>query len=440
MSIQVANVRLRRWQAAIVVLLFSGYAGYYFCRANISVATPLLIAEMHAHGISVEEATLRIGGLVSLGTLAYALGKLFLAGTGDFFGGKRNFLLGMLGAIAFTVVFALGGGLPIFTFAWIGNRLIQSIGWAGMVKVSSKWFSYSSYGTVMAILSLSYLVGDAVTRSAMGALIGIGFGWRTLFLLAATALGVLFLVNLLVLKESSSALDLPEPEVSPINVFGKSGSEDRPVDLRALLEPLLRNSSFWIVCILSFGTTLVRGTFDEWTPTYFISASGFSVAQAASYSALFPAAGAVSVLVAGWLSDRAGENGRARILFVGLALAACSLAALALLPKGSGMLAVLLVGAVAVFMIGPYSYLAGAMALDFGGRKGGAVSSGIIDGVGYLGGALSGVTVARVALSFGWSGAFFALAAVTALAAIAASILVGKRNRSMGLKYSELTR
>jgi OPA family glycerol-3-phosphate transporter-like MFS transporter len=85
----------------------------------------------------------------------------------DLFSGRNNFLGGMAGAILFTLLFAIGGGFPIFTLAWIGNRIFQSAGWVGLVKVSSRWFSYSIYGTVMGVLSLSYLFGDAAAREAM---------------------------------------------------------------------------------------------------------------------------------------------------------------------------------------------------------------------------------------------------------------------------------
>ena len=129
-------------------------------------------------------------------------------------------------------------------------------------------------------------------------------------------------------------------------------------------------------------------------------------------------------LIAGWLSDRLGPGGRGRVAFVGLALAAVTLTLIGLLPKGSGMLAAALIVAVALFNTGPYSYLAGAMALDFGGRTGSAYASGIIDGVGYLGGALAGVGTARLALAYGWGGAFFSLAAVTGATAVLAAVLV----------------
>src|SRR4029077_10901474 len=81
------------------------------------------------------------------------------------------------------------------------------------------------------------------------------------------------------------------------------------------------------------------------------------------------------------------------------------------------------IGVIAFCLLGPYSYLAGAFALDFGGREAGASSSGIIDGVGYLGGALAGDSVARLSVAFGWRGVFVALAIVSALSALAAGYL-----------------
>ena len=74
-----------------------------------------------------------------------------------------------------------------------------------------------------------------------------------------------------------------------------------------------------------------------------------------------------------------------------------------------------------IVIVGPYSYFAGAMALDLVGKHGAATSSGIIDGIGYLGGVLSGDAVARISLASGWQGAFIVLGAVTAFSSLAAA-------------------
>ena len=421
--------KLIAWQGLTIALLFTGYAGYYLCRSDFSVSLPLIIDELAAHGMSPDEAKIRLGSIASIAVLAYAIGKFFLGGAADFLGGRRNFLMGMGGSVVFTLLFSLGGGMPVFTLAWIGNRVVQSTGWAGLVKISSRWFSYSSYGAAMGVISLSYLFGDAAARRFMGFIIAEGLGWRTVFQVAAGTLFVIFVMNLLLLRESRKQVGLDEPEVNPLNLFGEEGNDPAPKSLRDLLGPLFRSPAFWLVCLLSLGTTLVRETFNTWTPTYFHQV-GYSEAQAASMSAVFPLFGGVAVLLTGFLSDRIGRGGRAAIIFYSLLASSGALFALGSLGASSSHgVPAFLVGLIGFLVIGPYAYLAGAIALDFGGQHGSATSSGIIDGVGYLGGILAGDSMARVSVMFGWRGAFLTLAGVALVSSGAAALFLAGQRR-----------
>jgi sugar phosphate permease len=414
---------LRRQQVKLIALLFGGYGALYFCRADLSVGAPLIVDQLGRLGVSHDDAVVHLGTIASFGVLAYALGKLFLGGLGDFWGGRVSFLIGLAGATAFTLLFALGSTIPLFTIAWFGNRLTQSIAWAGLIKVSSKWFDYSSYGSVVGILSISYLVGDAAARQSMGMLIARGFDWQVLFYYAAAVTGVLLVSNWLLLRESRLDAGYPEAKPNPLNLF--SESESRPQSVEALLLPLLRSRAFVIICVLSLGCTIIRETFNIWTPVYLRDYLGYTSGNAAGMSAVFPAVGAVSVLVSGWLSDRLGANGRALLLFIGLAgTAAALLLLMSMRSSASGSLpAVITIGAIAFCLLGPYSYLGGAFALDFGGKQASAAASGIIDGVGYLGAVAAGDSVARMSVAVGWRGVFIALAAVSALAALGAAYL-----------------
>ena len=409
-------------QVRTIVLLFAGYAACYYCRADLSVATPLLVEELGKRGVQHGEALVRLGSITSFGVLAYALGKLFLTGLGDYWGGRRNFLIGVGGATVFTVMFGLSGTLPLFTIAWVGNRLTQSLGWAGLIKVSSKWFNYTSYGTIIGILSVSYLVGDALARQQMGLLIAHGYGWRALFLFAALVAGTTFLASFFFLRESRIAEGHPPATPNPLNLF--AASETSPAGVWALLRPLVRSRAFLLVCLLSFACTIIRETFNTWTPEYLRDQLGFSMSRSATSSAIFPAVGVVSVLACGWLSDRLGLNGRSLLMLLGLTGTAAALLVLTGVHSKSPdtVLPILTIGVVALCLLGPYSYLGGAFALDFGGKQASAASSGIIDGIGYLGGVLAGDTVARVARAFGWEGVFAALAVISAIAAACAAI------------------
>ncbi len=219
---------LRVRQAIVIALLFGGYASLYFCRADLSVATPLLAKELVGRGLSYDDALVRIGGITSLGILAYALGKPFIGGLGDYWGGRVNFLVGLAAATLCTVLFALSGALPLFTLTWFLNRLGQSGAWAGLLKVSSRWFDYSSHGAIIGVLSLSYLIGDAVAREWMGRLIAQGYGWRSLFALAAAVAGTMLIANFIFLRESRVAAGHGDTVANPLNVFGRS--QARPDD------------------------------------------------------------------------------------------------------------------------------------------------------------------------------------------------------------------
>ena len=414
---------LRIAQCRTLLLLFFGYASCYFCRSNLSVATPLLVDELGRRGVSHADAIVSIGSMASLGVFAYAMGKWFLTSLGDYWGGKRNLLIATGGATLFTLLFASGSTLPLFTFAWVGNRLTQSIGWSALVKVSSKWFNYSRYGTIVAILTCSYLVGDAAARESMGLLLHYGVTWRGLFLFGAGVAGCMFLANLLFLRESRVDEGHAEAEANPRNVF--AAATTGPSNYLTLVLPLLRSRAFLMVCLLGFATTMVRETFNTWTPVYLRDFLGYGVSRAAILSAIFPGVGAVSVLLAGWASDRLGRNCRALLLALGLLATAVALLILTgLRPASAGVvLPVAMIGVVAFCLLGPYAFLPGAFALDFGGKRAGAAASGLVDGTGYLGGVLAGTVMARLSVAFGWGGVFLTLAAVSALAAIGAGYL-----------------
>ncbi len=110
------------------------------------------------------------------------------------------------------------------------------------------------------------------------------------------------------------------------------------------------------------------------------------------------------------------------LLLVGLLLASLVLMALSLnAGHGSRVWPVVLVAAVAFLTLGPYSFLAGAIALDFGGKQGSGTASGLIDGAGYLGGVLAGDGMARISVTMGWNKAFLTLAVIAFLSGITAA-------------------
>jgi OPA family glycerol-3-phosphate transporter-like MFS transporter len=402
--------RRRRWENTTVATLFSGYAGYYVCRSNLSVAGPLMLDELGPQGFDKAD----FGAIASFGVVAYAGGKVLNGILADRVGGRALFLGGMFGSVAMTVAFGLAGSFAAFAAIWALNRLFQSMGWVALVKVSAAWFPVERLATIMGLLSASFLIGDAIARGFLGLVVEAGAGWRGVFQTAAGTLLVIALIALATLRASPTRVGLDEPAAPPRNVFGQAGSEVR-LPLRELLRPLLESPIFWLMCAVNFGLTLLRETFNTWNPIFLHEVAGFEAGSAGIASLVFPAVGGVAAIVAGRLSDLPGQS-PARVAVPFLVLLVGTLAALAFIPlDGRPVLALLLLAATAFFLIGPYSFMTGVMAIDLGGKAGSATVAGLVDAAGYVGGIASGWGVGQLAQAYGWTTAFGCLAVVGAV-------------------------
>ena len=426
-----SNPNLKRWQWITAGSLFTGYAAYYICRSNLSVATPLLLAEYADRGLTKEG----MGLIASAGVATYAIGKVINGLLADRLGGRPLFLGGLFASIACTIIFAASGnlwalaGVTVFAAIWAANRLFQSTGWVALVNISSRWFPVSRHATVMAFLSCSFLAGDAATRAYLGGVIRLGetqdtldflADWRAVFLIAAGTSAVIGLALTRLLKPTPADIGFEEPSANPTNIFGDTEQTNIRVPLAELLRPLMRSPLFWTVCLTNFSLTLIRETFNFWTPTFLAEEALLSPGQAAAASLSFPLVGAAAALIAGGLSDRlGGRHGRVMVPSVcGLIVSLGLLGSLNL--TGRPIMAISLVCMVSFFLLGPYSYLSGVMALDIGGKHGSGTVSGLSDAAGYGGAILSGYTIGILAERFGWSAAFLSLCGIALLGLLAA--------------------
>ena len=407
-----------KWQRITLLSLFTGYAGYYVCRTNLSVAAPLLLAEFADQGITKPE----IGFIASLGVFLYATGKVTNGLLADFLGGRLIFLTGMVVSVVCTLLFGLASGLVAFAVLWALNRYCQSMGWGGLIKIAARWYPVGRRALVMGVLSMSYLVGDAAARLYLGYFIRQGVSWRGVFFIAAGTLATIAGFCLYTLKGSPQEVGADEPAANPANVFGKAGNAPQPEGLVELLLPLLTNPSFLLVCLMSVGLTLIRETFNFWTPTYLHEVVGLEGGWAAQTSMLFPLIGASSALLGGWLSDRCqGQHGRVALPALVILTGALWLLSVTS-TQGRPVLALLLITGIAFCLLGPYSFCSGVIPLDLGGKRGSSTAAGLIDSVGYLGAILSGYPVGYLAQGWGWPVVFALLAGVAALTTIATGL------------------
>ncbi len=406
--------RTRRDYVLVALTLHVAYASLYLCRSNVDAANPLL-----KHDFGYTE--LQLGSVASAATLTYAVGKIVLGTVGDVIGGRRILLVAMFGSVLATFATGTATGLLTLTVFAATNRFFQAGGWGGLVHVVSRWFAPQHHGRVMGALSTSYEIGNAMTFLFCGALVHWGFGWRDLFrinplLVAAAALAVVLL-----LRGAPPAETTAHEPHEVVDVDVPLVSSEAGESLLRVLTVLARRPSFWATATLSMALTFVRQGFLTWTPMFLTSVGGgttSAISGAIVKSALFPASGVVAALAAGFLSDRLGPGRRAPVMAVSLTLLVGAVLFLAHVPTHDSTVAALRIAVCGLFLLGPYSLLAGALTLDVAGTRGTATAAGIVDGVGYFGASLAGVVLGGVAHASGWPAAFDVVAGVAAVSAL----------------------
>jgi sugar phosphate permease len=247
------------------------------------------------------------------------------------------------------------------------NRFFQSGGWVSLVQVVARWFPPGRHGAVMGALSTSYELGNVGSLLLCGYIVERGFGWRALFFINPAIFGLVGVFVLLVLRGE------PPPGANPP---AKNPDDDLPpMRFREAFPHLARKSAFWSAVVLSVLLTFVRTGFLTWTPTYLTEiarangAGESNVSTSIAKSAIFPATGVVAALVVGRITDFFGPGKRAPVLVVSLTLHVVAVLVLAHGGIHDTTGAMIAIGACGLFLLGPYSLMAGVLALDVAGKR-----------------------------------------------------------------------
>jgi sugar phosphate permease len=416
---------MRRGQIVVMVTLVVGYASFYLCRANVDAALPLF---KQAYGYDEDQ----LGILASASVAAYAIGKLVLGALGDWLGGRRLILLSIGGSVAASLALGASSGLWAFVGFAVVNRFFQAGGWAGLVHVVSRWFPPEKNGSVMGVMSTSYDAGNIAALGLSSALVGAGLGWRSLFRVNPLIFLAVGVVLAFTLRGEPPIKDEPRPSGS-----AKPPPPEQRDTFRTSFPWLAKKPAFWGAVILSMLLTFVRNTFMTWSPMYLAhvaeqTGGSSPIASGIAKSAFFSVAGIIAALSIGRLSDRFGPGRRAPLMVGSLAVLVVAVLVLAHAPVRDAWFAAGLIAACGLFLLGPYSLLAGALCLDVAGKRGTATAAGIIDGTGYLSASLVGIVIGRVAKRWGWSTAFDVVAAASTAALLVALgwVLLGRRARA----------
>lgn len=412
------NLRLVRWRLSTFWVMLLGYVGYYLCRANLPAAFPLLQQEF---GYS----NTQLGLIASLSEIAYAVGKFINGPLADKIGGRRIFLIGMAGAIFWNIIFSLSTGLTAFIVVWCCCRYFLSMGWGGLVKTIGNWYRSDRNGTVMGLISINFQFGGVVATLFAGFLVAQGVGWQGIFIYPA-----LVLTGIWVWSYFSSRADPNDVIAGATFDQSKTGKKQladyddaaKP-QIKTILKTLLRLSIYRQLLVFSFLTTLLRSVFFFWTPKFLFDL-GLGASNAILKSAVFPLLGVLGTVLIGWYTDHYAKNGdRARMMWMMLSCLIICILAIAFLSASATPnfdLILVFLGASGFFLLGPYSMSAGCLSLDIAGAKGAGSCTGIIDGVGYIGGAMAAIAAGAMSDALGWSQVFLVLSGFALISTVSA--------------------
>ncbi len=247
------------------------------------------------------------GGIYALATMASAAMMVFAGGLTDRF---RVRVIGpvILGGLALAaVLMSVSSGVlallvTIFLLRLMGQGMM---GQTAMVAMS-RWF-VSTRGRAISIAGLGVALGEALLPLSFVALMG-WFDWRTLWLIAASFLGIAALVMGLILKAERT----PQAMARESTVAGMQGRNWTRVQA-------LRHWLFWLSLPAMMGPAAWNTAFF-FHQVHFAQIKGWAHFDLVALFPVFTAVGVASMVLTGWLVDRFGSPRIAGVYLVPVAI------------------------------------------------------------------------------------------------------------------------
>lgn len=375
------------------------YAAFYMGRYNLNVVKPVIGEKYHLN-------ELQLGGLATVGFWTYALSVMFNGPLADRFGGKKAILLGSLGVMALNAAIGMlffggfsGNVLFALTALYAINSYFQSFGALSVVKVNAPWFHVRERGVFSGLFGIMISLGYTLAF-ALGARILKVFGldhFYMVFLVPAALTGVMFLVDLAVVRDRPSDSGHPDFDT------GEAASTDEgPVKVGEILRKVLAHPILRTIAVAEFCTGVVRQglmfNFVSYLKVVHKVLPSDSLIE--HIGSGLTAAGILGGLIAGFLSDRVFGSRRppVALIFYVLQIPALLLLQYAPTPGVAGFM----VAFSCTWIFGVHGMLSGAASVDFGGKRAAATAAGLLDGIAYVGSGCATWGVGYVLKHYGW--------------------------------------
>lgn len=372
--------------------IWTSYACYYFGKVNLGIIIPALLA-------TYKNMSLYNVGLVSSGFfLAYAIGQFI---HGQISERKNPFVyisIGLIVSAALNVFLGFMGS--VFSLLLIGETIdgfFQAMGWSSCVKANACIQPPEKREKYATILGTSYQIGNSITWLITAFVVG-QWGWRAGFFVAAFAM---FLrgITLLMFK--------PKIELEKCHAIAKQ--------IKTTLSLPIVISGI-ALCFLN----MVRYGVITWIPLYLFQINNYTVKDMGKVGLqifLIPIFGVLGTFLYNYIKI-------SKTVFASISLLILALSFI-LFPLTVGWLSILVLCLGSFFLYGTHVFLVCTLPSRMLKDKVVAASTGLIDGMGYIGTISIGIIVPLLVglLKGNWNYVFWFWALISFLTAILICIL-----------------
>ena len=415
--------KYRYWEWRTIIVLFFGYALFYFVRKNLGMAIPAMEAEL---GISKTH----LGIFLTLHSIIYGFSRFINGMLVDRFSKRKIMALGLLltCAVNFFICFspklngmmhlldgegkATLGLVYLIGSLWVLNGYLQGMGVPPCVSLLAHWVKPSELATKQSIWNMSHTVGAGVVVALCGFMLE-RYGYSAWYLcFAVPALIALVGVPVLWFGLKDDPTEVGLPPVEKLDESKKESSEssglldniDGAKYKKIINKMVFANPFIWIIAISNFCVYVIRLTILDWGASFLTETKGMDIAEAGGLLATTEIlGGTLGMLLAGWLSDKLFKSKAHRTCFFCVVLA--TLTFFLFWKCESMVMSFVYLVFSAFFIYGPQA-LYGVCASQQATKYAAGTGNGIVGIFGYLSSVVSGVIFGSMAETGGWDSVF----------------------------------
>ncbi len=413
------NPEYEQWRWKVFAITWLSYMGFYLTRSSFAVAKIGIEKDTNI-AMSPEQ----MGFIDGVYLTAYAVGQFVWGMMGDKVGTRKVVLLGLFCSII--TGFAMGVSSIVLAFGVFSliQGFSQSTGWAPLAKNVSNWFSLKERGVIMGWWSTNYAVGSLVAAPFAGLMADSFNDWRFAFFMPALVLLLIAILFLLLQKNKPEDLGFPSieeyhNEPKSVLIQDESGRKEPEEGSWKAILVVIKNPMVILLAAVYFFLKPTRYAILFWGP-YFVSETlNTGMAESALISVSFFLAGPISVLFAGYVSDKIFKSRRMPYSIIALLLLAVILFVfMDIAALKSKIVIAGLLFTIGFLLYGPDSLVSATAAIDFGTSKGASTASGFINGFGSIGAVVGGTIPGFFKETWGWDGVFTFLAVSVLIGAL----------------------